>query len=104
MRQAINSKNDGTHYDALVEVFECVESLLGCLAVHTDTSLTPALNEMVTKIMSELLSVLGVATKQVNEGRFSTSRPFEFENCYSIEHFSRQGTTPNNSLRKTVLG
>jgi len=39
--------------------------------VQTETTLTPAMTETVTKIMAELLSVLTLATKQVNEGRLS---------------------------------
>ena len=104
MRQATNSKHDSANYNVLVELFECVESLLGCLTIHTDTLLIPALSETVIRIMAELLRVLSVATKQVNEGRFSTCRTFELWNLYSIEHLSRQIITPNNSLRKTMLG
>ena len=33
---------------------------------------TPAMTEVVVKIMAELISVLALATKQINEGKFST--------------------------------
>ena len=60
-------------YDALVDIFECVENFLRRLSIYTEIPLTPAMTEMVIKIMVELLSVLALATKQINRGRFSRS-------------------------------
>ena len=62
----------GADYDALVDIFECIESFLGRFRIYTDIPLTPAMTEIITKIMVELLSVLALATKQINQGRFST--------------------------------
>jgi hypothetical protein len=39
--------------------------------IYTEIPPTPAMTEMVIKIMVELLSVLALATKQINQGRFS---------------------------------
>ena len=58
-------------YDALVDIFECIESFLRRLRIYTDIPLTPAMTEVLIKIMVELLSVLALATKQINRGRFS---------------------------------
>ena len=60
-------------YDPLTDVFECIENFLRRLKIYTEIPPTPAMNEMVIKIMIELLSVLALATKQVNRGRFSRS-------------------------------
>ena len=60
-------------YDALVDIFECIENFLRRLKIYTDISLPRAMTEMVVKIMVELLSVLALATKQINQGRFSMS-------------------------------
>ena len=62
-----------TSYEALVDIFECVENFLRRLSIYTEIPLTPAMTEMVIKIMVELLSVLALATKQINRGRFSRS-------------------------------
>ena len=62
-------------YEAIVDIFECIENFLRRLTVYTDIPLTLAMIEMVVKIMVELLSVLALATKQINRGRFSTSVP-----------------------------
>jgi hypothetical protein len=58
-------------YDALVDVFECIENFLRRLKIYTEIPPTPAMTETLVKIMIELLSVLALATKQINQGRFS---------------------------------
>jgi hypothetical protein len=60
-------------YDAIVDIFECIENFLGRLRIYAEMPPTPTMTEMVIKIMIELLSVLALATKQVNQGRFSMS-------------------------------
>jgi hypothetical protein len=44
--------------------------------VQTETTLTPAMTETVTKITAEFLSVITLATKQVKEGRLSMFTAF----------------------------
>ena len=59
-------------YDALVEVFECVEAFVRRLKIYTKIeNPDSALTEALIKIMAELISVLAVATKQMNQGLFS---------------------------------
>jgi len=59
-------------YDALVEVFECIENFVRRLIIYTKIDRpTPAMTEVVIKIMVELISVLALVTKQINQGRFS---------------------------------
>ena len=41
--------------------------------IYTEIPPTPAMTEAIVKIMIELLSVLALATKQINQGRFSKS-------------------------------
>ena len=60
-------------YDALVDVFECIENFTTRLKIYTEIRPTPAMIEMMIKIMVELLAVLALVTKQINQGRFSTS-------------------------------
>ena len=66
-------KRVGADYDALVDIFKCVENSLRRFKIYIENPLTPALSEIVIKIMVELLSVLALATKQINQGRFSMS-------------------------------
>jgi hypothetical protein len=60
-------------YDALVDIFECIENFLRRLRIYTEIPPTPSMAEIVIKILVELLSVLALATKQINQGRFSMS-------------------------------
>ncbi|KAF8260065.1 hypothetical protein EI94DRAFT_1706586 [Lactarius quietus] len=56
-------------YDALVDLFECLETFLKRLRIYTDVSLTPLMKDIIVQIMVELLSVFALATKQVKQGR-----------------------------------
>lgn len=60
-------------YDALVEIFECIENFLKRLGIYTKVPPTPAIADIVVKILVELLSVLALATKSISRGRFSIS-------------------------------
>jgi hypothetical protein len=62
-------KDVGASYDALVDLFESIESFVSRLEVYTKIPLTEAMADIVIKIMVEVLSTLALATKQVNEGR-----------------------------------
>ena len=58
-------------YDALVDIFECIENFLRRLMIYTKIGPTPALTTVVVNIMVELLSVFALATAQIRQGRFS---------------------------------
>ena len=60
-------------YDALAEFLKGIEHFLKPLDIYTKISLTPAMYEMVVKIMLELVSTLGLATKELKQGRSSES-------------------------------
>ena len=61
-------------YDALVEIFECIESFVRRLIIYTKIDQpTPVMTEVITKIMAELISILALATKQINQRKFSKS-------------------------------
>jgi hypothetical protein len=62
-------------YDALVDVFECIKNFTSRLKIYTDREIerTPAMTETIIKIMVEMLAVLALATKQINQGRLSKS-------------------------------
>jgi len=60
-------------YDTLVDIFECIENFLSRLKVYTETKPTPAMTGTMIKILVEMLAVLALATKQISQGRLSTS-------------------------------
>ena len=64
-------------YDSLVDIvadiFECIENFLKRLKIYTEIPPTqaPAVTSIVTKIMAALITVLALATEQMNQGRLS---------------------------------
>ena len=64
-------KDIGASYDALVDLFASFENFLSRLSIYTGVPPTPALTNILVKIIVELLSTLALATKQVKQGRFS---------------------------------
>jgi hypothetical protein len=68
-----SAKGLKTSYDTLVELFESVGHLLKPLDIYPQIPHAPAMDEMVTKIVVELLSSLALATKELKHGRSSES-------------------------------
>jgi len=60
-------------YDAIVDLLESIEHFLKRLEIYTEIPSTPAVDELVVKIMVELLSTLTLATKELKQGRSSES-------------------------------
>lgn len=58
-------------YDAVLDLFECLGNFLKRLEIYTTIPPIPAMTDIIVKIMMELLSVLALATKQIEQGRFS---------------------------------
>ena len=58
-------------YNVLVDVFEIIENFLRRVMIYAEIPSTPAMTEILVKIMAELLGVLALATKQIHQGRFS---------------------------------
>lgn len=83
------AKDVRTSYDTLVDIFECIESFLRRLNIYTEIPPTPAMTEVVIKIMAELITVLALATRQMKQGRFSMSA---LENNYTRLTLSQRNT------------
>ena len=57
--------------ETLVDIFERIENLFARLAIYTEVPPTPQMVDIMVKIMVEVLFILGVATKEIKEGRTS---------------------------------
>ena len=66
MYQVVNDV--GASYDALVDLFQSIESILRRLDIYTRIPHTTAMTDIILKTMVELISVLALATKRVKEG------------------------------------
>jgi hypothetical protein len=67
------AKNVISSFDALVDLLEFIEQSLCRLDIYMRIPSSPAMNEIVVKIMIELLSTLALATRELNQGRSSES-------------------------------
>ena len=55
----------------LIDIFESIENFFRRLEVYTTVLPTPAMTDMMVKIMAEVLGILGEATKEMKRGRAS---------------------------------
>ena len=59
----------------LVDLLESIEHFLKRLDVYMNIPRTPAMTEIFIKILVELLSTLGLVTKQIKQKRFGELPP-----------------------------
>ncbi|KAH9046692.1 hypothetical protein EDB84DRAFT_632362 [Lactarius hengduanensis] len=55
--------------DALVDVFERVENFFKRLETYTEVPPTAAMTDIIVKIMVEVLGILAISTKEIEQGR-----------------------------------
>ena len=60
-------------YNAIVDLLESIEHFLKRLDIYTKVPPTPAMDEILVKIMVELISTLALATTELKQGRPSES-------------------------------
>jgi hypothetical protein len=60
-------------YDALADLLESIAHFLNRLQIYTEIPPTDAMNDMIVKILVELLSTLALVTKEIKRGKFSES-------------------------------
>ena len=65
------AKDVRSSHDVLVDLFERIQFFLKRLGVHTKISPTEGMVEILVKIVAEILSILSIATKEVQQSRTS---------------------------------
>lgn len=60
-------------YDTLADLFERMQGFLQRLEIYIGTLLTPAMTEVLGRIMAEVLSIFALVTKEMKQGRFKKS-------------------------------
>ena len=60
-------------YDALADLFESIGHFIDRLEIYTEIPPTHSMNEIIIKILVELLSPLALATKELKRGKISES-------------------------------
>ena len=67
------AKGTISNCDALVDLLESIEHFLNRLDIYTRIPPTPAMDEIVVKILVELISTLGSVTEELKQRRSSLS-------------------------------
>jgi len=57
--------------DTLVDIFKRIENFFRWLETYTEVPLTADMMDITVKIMVEVLCILGIATKEIKQGRTS---------------------------------
>ena len=57
--------------NTLLDIFQRIEMLFGRLEVYTEVEPTPEMMTVMVQITVEVLSILGIATKEIKQGRTS---------------------------------
>jgi hypothetical protein len=57
--------------DTLVDIFERIEMFFRRLEVYTDVPPTTEMTDLIIEIMAEVLSILGIAVKEMKQSRIS---------------------------------
>ena len=57
--------------DTLIDIFERMENFFQRLQIYTRVTPPPEMIDIIVKIMIEVLSILGLATKEMKQGRTS---------------------------------
>ncbi|KAI0292976.1 hypothetical protein B0F90DRAFT_193051 [Multifurca ochricompacta] len=70
---AVDGSQVSMNYDMLIDLFRSLEAFLKRLNTHIKASQTTTTTVPVVKILLQLLSTLGLATQQVNQGRLGRS-------------------------------
>ena len=55
----------------VLDIFERIEMFFRRLEVYIEVKPTPEMMDMMVQITAEVLSILGIATKEIKEGRTS---------------------------------
>ena len=69
IRQAV--KDVGAAQEALIDIFERIENFFKQLETYTEVRPSAAMTDIIVKIMAEVLNILGLATKEIKQGRTS---------------------------------
>ena len=57
--------------DTLLDIFERIEMFFQRLETYTEVPLTTEMMDVLIKMMAEVISILGIATKEIKQSRTS---------------------------------
>ena len=74
------AKDARASQEILIDIFERIEMFFRRLEIYTEVPPTIEMTDMIIQIMVEVLSILGIATKEVKRGRISKYLPCGYDN------------------------
>jgi hypothetical protein len=66
--------------DTLIDIFERIEMFFRRLEIYTGVPSTMEMIDIIIQIMVEVLTILGIATKEIKQGRISEYSLYEYDN------------------------
>ena len=77
------AKDARASQDTLIDLFGRIEMFFRRLEIYTEVPLTMEMKDMVVEIMVEVLAILGIATKEIKQGKMSRYLLY----CTNIEYW-----------------
>jgi hypothetical protein len=74
------AKDARASQDTLIDIFERIEMFFRRLEIYTEVPLTTEMMDIIIQIMVEVLSILGIATKEIKNGRMSKYLLYIYDN------------------------
>jgi hypothetical protein len=71
------AKDVRSSQETLIDIFERIENFFRRLEIYIEVPPTSQMIDMMVKIMVEVLSILGIATKEIKQGRTSESTRYK---------------------------
>jgi hypothetical protein len=78
------AKDASSSRDKLIDIFNRIERFFHRLEIYTGITPTVAMRDIIVEIMVEVLTILGIATKELKRGRMSKSLLHGFTNLDSL--------------------
>ena len=75
------AKDARASQDVLMDIFERIELFFRRLDIYTQVPPMPEMMDMVIRIMAEVLSILGIAMKEIKQGRMSKYSLIQVHHC-----------------------
>ena len=71
------AKDVRASHDTLVDIFERIEMFFRRVEVYTELQPSAEMMNMIIEILVEVISILGIATKEVKQNRISKYPPYK---------------------------
>ena len=65
------AKDARASQDTMIDIFERIEMFFRRLEAYTQVPPTTEMTDMIIQIMVEVICILGIATKEIKQGRLS---------------------------------